>query len=119
MKKGREMTVECGNFLVYLQGEDRVAEWNGNIPGRWGITSKEGVSWDTCPQPITDADRLAILRKFGIENLQEQFSLKQFILTSPKILIQKRRAKEKKSHLKKLHVYRDGATDQLSAELFG
>ena len=119
MTKGRRVTVEYGNFLVYLQGESRVAEWNGNLPRQWGITSKESSSWDICPQPITDADRLAILKRFGIGGLRYNFLFKQFILTSPKKLIQTRRIKEKKGHLKKLHVYRDGDTDQLPAELFG
>jgi hypothetical protein len=118
MTKGREVTAKLGNFLIYLQGEDRVAEWNGNLPNCWGITSKEGMRWDTCPQPITDTDRLAILKKFGIKDLQELLPFRQFIVTSPKALIQLRRKKEKKSHLRKLNVYRDGDTNESLAELF-
>lgn len=102
-----------GNFLLYLDGMNRVAEWNGNIPKAWGITSKEGSTWDTCPFPITEGDRVAILKKFklGKWGREKRLSLENLRQMSPAELMAIRREKENKYNLPRHEVYRDGHMD--------
>ena len=110
-----------GNFLLFLNGTKRVAEWNGNIPNKWGITFKEGASWEMRPVRITDEDRIEILARFGLLAWQDDLPLEVVEEMSPAQLIKMRRQKEVELNLKRLEVYRDGITrpQDFPAEIFG
>ena len=109
-----------GNFLLYFPG-GRVAEWNGNIKGKWGMTEKEGGSWDINPVPITEENRIMIIDAFGLLSEESKFPLEILEKSSPKVLIEARRKLEKQRELRRVGVYRDGNTNwkELPAEKFG
>jgi len=115
-----EEEIGSGNFLLYFP-DGRVAEWNGNIKGRWGMTKKEGSTWDMYPVPITEENQIVIIDAFGLLSEESAFPLEILEKSSPKVLIEARRKLEKQRGLRRVDVYRDGDTNwkELPAEKFG
>ena len=112
-----------GNFLLYLKGSMRVAEWDSpELPRRWGITDKEdGTRWSKTLDSLNETDREAILDAFKLLKWADEFPLERLKTTSPAKLIEFRRQKEKELGLHQHQVFRDGVTypESCPAELYG